>query len=203
MFTGLIHELGHVASVARHDLGARIEVRRPDGAEQLSRGESIAVNGVCLTALPLDGTVFAADLSPETLRLTNLGGLEPGRSVNLERALALGDRLGGHLVQGHVDATGTLLSMEQEGEFATFRWNFPERFAPLVVEKGSVAVDGISLTIVKPDGRSFGVALIPETLSKTNLRFARIGDPFNLEFDMMAKYAQSLAAHYLQPQGVH
>ncbi|HSN68510.1 MAG TPA: riboflavin synthase, partial [Thermoanaerobaculia bacterium] len=166
----------------------------------LARGESIAVNGVCLTALPLDGAAFAADLSPETLSLTTLGRLGAGARVNLERALSLGDRLGGHLVQGHVDATGDLLSIETEGEFAFYRWSFPARFAPLVVEKGSIAVDGISLTIVRPDEASFGVALIPETLEKTNLGAARIGDAANLEFDQMAKYAQSLFAHYLRQE---
>ncbi|HEY0787706.1 MAG TPA: riboflavin synthase, partial [Thermoanaerobaculia bacterium] len=106
-------------------------------------------------------------------------------------------RLGGHLVQGHVDATGDLISIEPEGDFAVHRWSYPSRFAPLVVEKGSIAVDGVSLTIVKPDAASFGAALIPETLEKTNLGTARVGDPVNLEFDQMAKYAQSLFAHYL------
>ena len=200
MFTGLIHELGTIRSFIRATEGARIEIARGAGAEPLGRGESIAVNGVCLTAFPLEGAAFAADLSPETLRLTTLGSLATGARVNLERALALGDRLGGHLVQGHVDATGKLLSIEPEGDFAFYRWSYPSRFAPLVVEKGSIAVDGISLTIVKPDRESFGVALIPETLEKTNLGAARAGDPANLEFDQMAKYAQSLFAHYL-PQG--
>ncbi len=197
MFTGLIRELGTIRSVHRIGEGARIEIVRPSAADPVQRGESIAVNGVCLTALPVDGATFAADLSPETLDLTTLGRLVAGARVNLERALSLGDRLGGHLVQGHVDATGALLSIESEGEFAFYRWSFPARFAPLVVEKGSIAVDGISLTIVRPDAGSFGAALIPETLEKTNLGAARAGDPANLEFDQMAKYAQSLFAHYL------
>ncbi len=197
MFTGLIRELGTVRAVVRHTEGARIEIVRPTAADALGRGESIAVNGVCLTALPVDDATFAADLSPETLRLTTLGRLVAGSRVNLERALALGDRLGGHLVQGHVDATGALVSIESEGEFAYYRWSFPPRFAPLVVEKGSIAVDGVSLTIVRPDAGTFGAALIPETLEKTNLGAARAGDAANLEFDQMAKYAQSLFAHYL------
>lgn len=201
MFTGLIRELGTIRAVAPRGDGARIEILRPTAADPLGRGESIAVNGVCLTALPIDDAAFAADLSPETLRLTTLGGLSAGARVNLERALALGDRLGGHLVQGHVDATAALVSIETEGDFAYYRWSFPPRFAPLVVEKGSIAVDGVSLTIVKPDAGSFGAALIPETLEKTNLGAARVGDPANLEFDQMAKYAQSLFAHYL-PQAV-
>jgi riboflavin synthase len=197
MFTGLIRELGTIRSVSRGEEGARIEIVRPSSNDPLGRGESIAVNGVCLTALPIDGATFAADLSPETVDLTTLGRLTTGSRVNLERALSLGDRLGGHLVQGHVDATGELISVEPEGDFAFYRWSFPKRFAPLVVEKGSIAVDGISLTIVRPDAGSFGAALIPETLEKTNLGTARTGELANLEFDQMAKYAQSLFAHYL------
>ncbi len=197
MFTGLIRELGTIRDIIPGVEGARIEIVRPTAVDPLRRGESIAVNGVCLTALPIDGAVFAADLSPETLRLTTLGRLVSGARVNLERSLALGDRLGGHLVQGHVDATGELISIESEGDFAYYRWSFPPRFVPLVVEKGSIAVDGISLTIVKPDAASFGAALIPETLEKTNLGTARVGEAANLEFDQMAKYAQSLFAHYL------
>lgn len=197
MFTGLIHELGTIIEVRRSSDGARLEIRRTEGVEPVGRGESIAVNGVCLTALPAGDRMFAADLSLETLRLTTLGSLETGMQVNLERGLALGERLGGHLVQGHVDGTGDLVSIERQGSFAVFRWSYPERFIPLVVEKGSIAVDGISLTIVTPDASSFGAALIPETLEKTNLGSARVGQAFNLEFDMMAKYAQSLVAHYL------
>lgn len=198
MFTGLIRELGTITEVRHSSHGARLEIRRVGGGEPLDRGESIAVNGVCLTALPADDRTFAADVSSETLRLTTLGSLEIGTQVNLERALMLGERLGGHLVQGHVDGTGDLVSIERQGSFAVFRWSYPERFAPLVVEKGSIAVDGISLTIVTPDATSFGVALIPETLENTNLGSARVGQASNLEFDMMAKYAQSLMAHYLQ-----
>ncbi len=196
MFTGIIRELGTVVRIEHSPQGARLEVKRPDGAEPLERGESIAVNGVCLTALPQDEGAFAADLSPETLRLTTLGDLVAGTRVNLERALALGDRLGGHIVQGHVDSTGTLISIERQGDFALYRWSFPARFAPLVVEKGSVAVDGISLTVVEPDAETFGAALVPETLERTGLGAARVGDRANLEFDVMAKYAQNLLVHY-------
>ena len=201
MFTGLIHELGTITEVRRSPDGARMEIHRSEGVEPLRRGESIAVNGVCLTALPGDDRMFEADLSLETLRLTTLGSLETGTQVNLERALALGERLGGHLVQGHVDGTGELVSIERQGSFAVFRWSYPERFIPLVVEKGSIAVDGISLTIVAPDAATFGAALIPETLERTSLGSARVGQASNLEFDMMAKYAQSLMAHYLSQGG--
>lgn len=196
MFTGIIHEMGTVVRFDPTSGGARLEIRRVDDADPLTRGESIAVNGVCLTALPLDAG-FAADLSGETLKLTTLGRLEQGNRVNLERAMAMGDRLGGHLVQGHVDATGEITDIRNEGEFAVYRWSYPAEFAPLVVSKGSIAVDGISLTIVEPDDTSFGVALIPETLQQTNLGMSRVGDASNLEFDVMAKYAQNLFLRYL------
>jgi riboflavin synthase len=196
MFTGIIHEMGTVVRFDPTSGGAKLEIRRIDGADPLTRGESIAVNGVCLTALPLDAG-FAADLSGETLKLTTLGRLHEGARVNLERAMAMGDRLGGHLVQGHVDATGAITDIRHEGEFAVYRWSYPSEFAPLVVSKGSIAVDGISLTIVEPDDTSFGVALIPETLQQTNLGASKIGDLSNLEFDVMAKYAQNLFLRYL------
>jgi riboflavin synthase len=196
MFTGIIHEMGTVVRFDPTSGGARLEIRRNDDADPLTRGESIAVNGVCLTALPLDAG-FAADLSGETLKLTTLGRLHEGGRVNLERAMAMGDRLGGHLVQGHVDATGAITDIRHEGEFAVYRWSYPEEFAPFVVSKGSIAVDGISLTIVEPDDTSFGVALIPETLQQTNLGASKVGDLSNLEFDVMAKYAQNLFLRYL------
>lgn len=197
MFTGIIENTGTVASIEPLEAGARLTIAfAPD--ESLKRGESIAVNGVCLTALPAPQGHFAADLSPETLRLTNLGRLTSGSKVNLERAMALGDRLSGHLVQGHVDTTGQLLEIRHEGEFATFRWSYPAAFADLVISKGSIAVDGISLTIVEPDGKSFSVALIPETLHRTNLGSSNVGDVFNLEFDIMAKFARQLLRPYVQ-----
>lgn len=196
MFTGIILHHGTIDSFERLDSGARMTVRTTD-PEPFERGESLAVNGVCLTVLPQgDGSVIT-DLSNETLAKSTLGQLSPGARVNVERALALGDRLGGHLVQGHVDGVGTLVSVTEEGEFAVFRWKYPREFSDLVVSKGSVAVDGISLTIVDPESFSFGVALIPETLRRTNLGTARIGDPVNLEFDMMAKYVRNLVAPYL------
>ena len=175
----------------------RLEIHTIE-AEPLERGESIAVNGVCLTAIPTSAAAFYADLSPETLRLTTLGRFAAGAGVNLERALALGDRLSGHLVQGHVDAVGSLVAIAHEGEFAVYRWSYPSEFQELVVPKGSIAVDGISLTIVEPDARSFAAALIPETLQRTNLRDLRIGDPVNLEFDIMAKFARKLMEPYVK-----
>jgi riboflavin synthase len=197
MFTGIIQHSGTIDSLDRHANGARLTLRVPAEFD-LQRGESVAVNGVCLTMLPQDDGSIVADVSDETLRLTTLGTLAPMTRVNLERALAVGDRLGGHIVQGHVDAAGTLLSIAQEGAFAVYRWSFPTEFAELVVPKGSIAVDGVSLTIVDPDAASFGAALIPETLTRTNLGDARPGDAVNLEFDVIAKHIRALVAPYLR-----
>ncbi len=195
MFTGIILHSGTIESFDRLENGARMRLRTTD-PQPFDRGESLAVNGVCLTMLPAGGSLVT-DLSDETLARTTLGSLGAGATVNVERALALGDRLGGHLVQGHVDCVGRLLSITSEGDFAVYRWSFPLQFADLVVSKGSIAVDGVSLTIVEPDGTSFGSALIPETLRRTNLGAARIGDGVNLEFDMVAKYVRSLVSPYL------
>jgi riboflavin synthase len=195
VFTGIIKLHGIVDALERRGGGARLRIRISE-TSALERGESIAVNGVCLTALP-EGDGFAADLSEETLGRTTLGGLTTGKRVNLERALALGDRLGGHIVQGHVDTVGALLSIVSQGEFALYRWSYPEEYASLIVPKGSIAVDGVSLTIVDPDRASFGAALIPETLARTSLGDASIGAPVNLEFDTMAKFARNLLAPYI------
>jgi riboflavin synthase len=147
--------------------------------------------------LPQDDGSLVTDISNETMARTTLGSLDRGVHVNVERALALGDRLGGHMVQGHVDTVGTLVSIAPEGDFAVYRWSHPAEFADLVVSKGSIAVDGISLTIVEPDGLTFGSALIPETLRRTNLGAAAVGDRMNLEFDMVAKYVRNLVAPYI------
>ncbi len=196
MFTGLILHSGTIETFERLPNGARLRIRTTD-PEPFTRGESLAVNGVCLTVLPEANGALIADLSDETLSRTTLGSLGIGLRVNVERALALGDRMGGHLVQGHVDTTGTLISIAHEGDFAVYRWSVPAEYADLVVNKGSIAVDGVSLTIVEPDAESFGAALIPETLRRTNIGTARIGDSVNLEFDMIAKYVRSLVAPYL------
>ncbi len=197
MFTGIILHSGTIASFERHEKGARLRLRVPSEFD-LHRGESVAVNGVCLTMLPEGGDIVIADVSDETLARTTLGTLTTGCTVNLERALAVGDRLGGHIVQGHVDTVGTLLSTRDEGEFAVYRWGFPREYAELVVPKGSIAVDGVSLTIVDPDPGSFGAALIPETLRRTTIGTSKIGDGVNLEFDMIAKHLQALVAPYIR-----
>lgn len=196
MFTGLILHSGTIESFERRANGARLRIRTTD-PEPFTRGESLAVNGVCLTVLPEQEGALVADLSDETLSRTTLGNLGTGLRVNVERALALGDRMGGHIVQGHVDTVGTLISIASEGDFAVYRWSVPGEYADLLVNKGSVAVDGVSLTVVDPDTESFGAALIPETLRRTNIGTARIGDAVNLEFDMVAKYVRALVTPYL------
>jgi riboflavin synthase len=195
MFTGIINHTGIIDSLEPLASGARLRLRTSDETPFV-RGESLAVNGVCLTVLP-EGDVLVADVSNETLVRTTLGSLTGGARVNVERAMSLGERLGGHLVQGHVDCVGELLSAKTEGDFAVYRWSVPQEYAELVVDKGSIAIDGISLTVVEPDGVSFGAALIPETLRRTNLGQAVIGTRVNLELDMIAKYVRSLVAPYL------
>jgi riboflavin synthase len=200
VFTGIIHHTATIETFERLASGARLRLRTTD-REPFVRGESLAVNGVCLTVLPESDGILAADVSDETLSLTTLGSLIGGATVNVERAMALGDRMGGHLVQGHVDTTGALVSIAMEGDFAVYRWSFPARFAELLVPKGSIAVDGVSLTVVEPtviepDEATFGAALIPETLRRTNLGAAHVADAVNLEFDMIAKYVRNLVAPY-------
>ena len=195
MFTGIIQTSGVIESMEKLEAGARLRVRASVD-DKFARGESVAINGVCLTVIP-NGEAITLDVSNETLDRTTLGSLGSGTRVNLERALAVGDRFGGHFVQGHVDTTGRLIAKESEGEFAVYRWSFPSAYAELVASKGSIAVDGVSLTIVDPDESTFGAALIPETLRRTNLGTARIGDRVNLEFDMIAKYVRTLVAPYL------
>ena len=196
MFTGIIHHSGVVEHLEKLEAGARLRVRTTDESA-FERGESLAVNGVCLTVLPQADGSLLTDVSNETLSRTTLGRLSEGSRLNVERALAVGDRLGGHIVQGHVDTTGTLLSVTAEGNFAVYRWAFPAEYAVLVVNKGSIAVDGVSLTVVDPDGASFGAALIPETLARTNLGTVSPGEEVNLEFDMVAKYIRALVSPYV------
>jgi riboflavin synthase len=196
MFTGIIQHTGTIDAFEKRANGARLTIRTTD-SDLFTRGESLAVNGVCLTVLPERNGSLIADVSDETLSRTTLGALGTGTRINTERALAIGDRLGGHIVQGHVDGVGMLVSVATEGDFAVYRWRYPAEFGPLLVSKGSVAVDGVSLTVIEPDAETFGAALIPETLSRTNLGTARPGDPVNLEFDMIAKYIRELVTPYL------
>ena len=189
MFTGLIAELGRVSSVERSDDGARLRIEASSAAE-LREGDSVAVNGVCLTATEIDGGAFSAEAMNETLTRTSLGALEHGAPVNLELPLRAGDRLGGHFVQGHVDGLGTVAACDEDGFALRVRVDAPEDVLRYVVEKGSIAVDGVSLTVAALDHGSFTVSLIPETLERTNLGSAEPGKPVNLEVDVLAKYVE-------------
>jgi len=189
MFTGLVAGKGTVEAIERADGGARLRVRTQLAAE-LSGGESIAVNGVCLTAREPDGGSFAADLMAETLERSSLGPLAEGDEVNLELPLRAGDPLGGHVVQGHVDGTGSVESVTDEGLARVVRVAAPSELLRYVVEKGSIAVDGVSLTVTEVDDAGFSVSLIPETLERTTLGSAEPGRTVNLEVDVLAKYVE-------------
>ena len=189
VFTGLVAGTGTIRSL--HE--GRLEVDSPLAAE-LSPGDSIAVNGVCLTALDPTPEGFAADVMPETLRSSSLGPLGPGDEVNLELPLRASDRLGGHVVQGHVDGTGTVEEVREEGFSRVVRVAAPAELLRYVVQKGSIAVDGVSLTVSAVDEQAFEVSLIPETLERTTLGSAAPGRPVNLEVDLLAKYVEKLNA---------
>jgi riboflavin synthase len=191
MFTGLVQDLGRVVAAAAADGGTRLRIETRRAAE-LAEGDSILVNGVCLTATALDGGGFAADVSPETLRRSALGELASGDRVNLELPLRAADRLGGHIVQGHVDGLATLAEATEDGVARNLRLEAPAELLRYVVEKGSVALDGVSLTVTSVDDHGFAVSLIPETLERTNLTEALPGRRFNLEVDVIAKYVEKL-----------
>ena len=188
MFTGIVEEVGVVAKISDNGM----TVRATKVTEDMKLGDSIAVNGACLTAVSFDRTEFSVDLSPETMRRTSLGQLSVGGPVNLERALLASDRMGGHIMQGHVDGTGRIMSTKTDGDSTIFRIRVPKRLNRYIVEKGFVAVDGISLTVVKRGASSFTLAVIPYTLKNTNLAALSVGDRVNLEADILAKYVESL-----------
>ena len=193
MFTGIVEEAAAVRSMELDEAGnGRLSVAPERVLEGLKLGDSIAVNGACLTVVSLDGGAFEVDLAPETLRKTNLGALRKGHVVNLERPLAVGDRLGGHIVQGHIDATGRVQSASPEAGCVVMGFRTPKRLMPYIVKKGFVAVDGISLTVVNRRASSFTVSVIPYTLEHTALKERRVGDSVNLEVDVLAKYVESL-----------
>jgi len=188
MFTGIVEELGEV----RERANGRLAVRCALVAEDSGVGASVAVNGVCLTVVENDGRSLAFDLSPETLSRSALERLRPGAPVNLERPVTLITRLGGHLVQGHVDGVGRLAEMQRDGDGAEMTIDAPHDLARFLVEKGSVTVDGVSVTVTGLDGARFSVALVPHTLEATTLGRAEPGDPVNLEVDVIAKYVERL-----------
>ena len=193
MFTGLVTDVGEIESAERSEDGVRLRVGTALGSE-ISAGDSVAVGGVCLTATEATNGSFAADVSPQTLEVSTLGSLEVGQGVNLELALRLSDRLGGHLVQGHVDGTGQIAEARDEGGGRRLRVAASPELMRYVVERGSIAVDGVSLTVAALDGESFEVALVPETLARTTLGELEAGRPVNLECDLLARYIERLAS---------
>ena len=194
MFTGLVEETGALLALDRSAAGARLTVRAPVVSADARLGDSIAVNGCCLTGTARDGDALAFDLLAETLDCTNLGALAPDAPVNLERALAAHARLGGHFVQGHIDTTARVLSFEKVNADHRLEIELPSAFAGYVAFKGSIAIDGISLTVAEVGAASFTVWIIPHTLAMTNLRAKHAGDFVNLECDLLAKYVERLLA---------
>jgi riboflavin synthase len=196
MFTGIVEELGVVTDVEQLQDASRVTVRGPLVTSDARHGESIAVNGVCLTVVDTGDGVFTADVMAETLRRSSLAGIAPGTAVNLERAVRVSDRLGGHLVQGHVDGTGAVLRISPDTHWTVVRLSLPAGLGRYVVEKGSITVDGVSLTVsavgVSDGDDWFEVSLIPTTLAATTLGTRGVGDPVNLEVDVMAKYVEKL-----------
>jgi riboflavin synthase len=192
MFTGIVREVGTVAALDGGDEGVRVEIDAPATAPAVALGDSVAVNGVCLTVVATGGGRLAFDAVPETLSRTALRTLDSGSRVNLEPALRAGDPMGGHVVQGHVDGVGAVRSVEPEGEGARIWFDAPPEVLRYVVEKGSIAVQGTSLTVAGLDDRGFAVALIPHTLAETTLGTLAAGDPVNLEADVLAKYVERL-----------
>lgn len=194
MFTGIVEELGTVESLYTAAESAVLRVRGPLVVSDAAVGASIAVNGVCLTVTSRDEETFVVDVMPETLNRSSLGDLSPGMPVNLERAMLASDRFGGHIVQGHVDATARILARDPGERWEVVTFSLPDRVAPYVVEKGSIAVDGVSLTVSAVGPDRFAVSLIPTTLALTTLGTKVVGDQVNLEVDVIAKYVERLLA---------
>ena len=192
MFTGIVEELGRVAALEHGEASARLTVRGPLVTEDAVHGASISVNGVCLTVVATEAGEFTVDVMRETLVRSSLGSLQVGDPVNLERAMRADGRFGGHVVQGHVDGTATILEREPGDRWEVVRFTLPPELARYVVEKGSITVDGVSLTVTAVDAGTFSVSLIPTTLELTTLGHKEIGDPVNLEVDVLAKYVERL-----------
>jgi riboflavin synthase len=196
MFTGLVERTGEIYSIEEISGGTRVGVEMGDMAANVAVGDSISTSGVCLTVVSTDNSIAYFDLSPQTLAVTNFDVLQPGSLVNLERSLRVGDRLGGHFLSGHVDDIGELLEIKPSGDFSNYVFSVPSAMLPLMVDKGSIGVDGVSLTIAQlNDSGCFEVALIPETLSATNLGAMQVGCKVHLEADILAKHVQRLLAY--------
>lgn len=193
MFTGIVQGLGQVIDLAQGVLS--VQAPAAFAPEGFDIGESIAVNGCCLTVVADASNILRFDLSPETLARTALGALGPGGVVNLERAMRASDRFGGHIVQGHVDAVGTVVSKTPQENATIVRFQVPPEFDRYLIDKGSITIDGISLTVVKPEAGAFDTWIIPHTLEQTNLGTRQAGDAVNLEFDVLAKYVEKLMGH--------
>ncbi|MFE0105977.1 riboflavin synthase [Streptomyces sp. NPDC059009] len=200
MFTGIVEELGEITAVEKLGDASRFRLRGPVVTEGARHGDSIAVNGVCLTVVEHDGDEFTADVMDETLKRSSLGALDVGSRVNLERPTAVGARLGGHIVQGHVDGTGSIVAREPSENWEIVKVSLPAELARYVVEKGSITVDGVSLTVVEAGPDFFTISLIPTTLALTTLGFKQPGDPVNLEVDVIAKYVERLLGDRSQTQ---
>lgn len=192
MFSGIVEALGTVVELRPEPPGCRLIVREPKIAAETRVADSISVNGCCLTVIDCQGETMSFQAGPETLARTNLGDLKPSSRVNLERALAVGQRMGGHFVSGHIDGVGKLVSRDDCGDWSTFWVSVPRALAVQMASKGSIAVDGVSLTIVASEPERFSIALIPYTLAVTTLGLLRVGDKVNLETDLLAKYVQRL-----------
>jgi riboflavin synthase len=197
MFTGIVEEVGEIREVREQADVVRLVINGPKAASDAQHGDSIAVSGVCLTAVDIDGANFSVEMMPETLRRSSLHGVTQGTRVNLERAMSNGQRFGGHIMQGHVDGTATVMSHTPGERTAEIGFRLDPGLARYVVEKGSIAVDGVSLTVASVDRDSFTVALIPTTLAETTLAALRPGDRVNIEVDVLAKYVERLVSGYL------
>ena len=198
MFSGIIETVGEIQSLRKDADGARITIEAPGVLDGVRLGDSIALNGVCVTVVDFDERKFEADLSIETLRRTNLGELDVGGRCNLERAMALGERLGGHLVSGHVDGVGKIRSRKSEGDSIWLTFEAPVEVMRYVVYKGSIAVDGISLTVAACDSKTFSVSIIPHTSEQTTLTEKKDGAAVNLEADLIGKYVEKLLAPHAE-----
>ena len=196
MFTGIIESIGTIARIERRGGDVRLHVDAGSlGLDDVKLGDSISVSGVCLTAVEIDGAVFTVDVSTETLARTTLGALRDGDPVNLEKAMRLSDRLGGHLVAGHIDGVGRVVSIESDARSQRWLFELPAALARYLAPKGSICIDGVSLTVNEVDGARFGVNLIPHTIDVTTLGERKVGDAVNIEVDLVARYVERLFAN--------
>ncbi|MBF8436804.1 riboflavin synthase [Halanaerobiaceae bacterium Z-7014] len=201
MFTGIVREIGTLQAINKGGSSYQLDIKAERVVESAGKGDSIAVNGVCLTVVAFTATGFKADVMPETLRKSNLGDLSLGSQVNLEPSLGVNDLLDGHIVTGHIDGTGNLLKIKPEKNARVLSIDYPEELGKYIVEKGSIAVNGVSLTVVEVNDKVFKVSLIPESWSETTFYLSKIGDTINLETDILGKYIVNTTENYLKNSG--